>query len=390
MSRCYHDGALRASIDQMLPRADQIELADHLAHCPICQTRLDALHALHTTTMALLGPSAAPSDPQAAWQRFTARHSLHAPTQSVQRRSTFGGIPMTTSFRTWFSMRRPLVAGVSALALALCLLAVPPVRAAADHLLQVFRVQQVMFLPFSEERANDLDQLETKESPFVSVEAADEDWKPQRVSGPAEAETAIGYPLHQPTVFPIDPSQREFKVRGSNTLQFEVDVAVLREALMLLGINDVTLPDALGEGPVRVDMPAHAVTTYRHDDNDTGYSLTLFQGQSPEITLPDGVDMAQLGKAMLRVYGMSPVEAEAMSQQIDWNSTLVVPFPTDLGNDEAARQVAVNGANGLLISDNDPSRSQALYWQDGDRFYVLTSSGVITPDALIAIAESIR
>lgn len=297
---------------------------------------------------------------------------------------------MQTINRWWAHPRRPVLAGALTLVLALNLLWLPPVRAAADQLLQVFRVQQVVFLPFSEERVNDLDQLDQIQgSPFLNIEATDEDWDLQTVSGPAEAEAALGYPLRQPTAFPIDPTTREFSVRGSNTIQLEVDVPMLREALTLLGITDVTLPDALGDAPVRVDMPAHAVTSYGRDDNDTGYSLTLFQGQSPEITLPDGVDMAQLGKAMLRVYGMNPVEAEAMSQQIDWSSTLVVPFPTDLG-EESAEQVVVNGANGLLIKDNDPSGTQGLYWQQGDRFYVLTSSGVITRDALIAIAESIR
>jgi anti-sigma factor RsiW len=387
MSPCPDDGVLRAHLDRELPSHDAHALARHLADCDRCATRLAELRAMQATASALLHVSATSPDAQAAWQRFQTIQTRQRAEQvrAVQGRSNF----MQTFNRWWAHPRRPVLAGALTLLLALNLLWLPPVRAAADQLLQVFRVQQVVFLPFSEERANDIDQLETKESPFVDIQVADEDWDPQIVSGPAEAEDAIGYPLHQPAVFPIEPTKREFKVRGSNTIQFQVDVPVLREALMLLGINDVTLPDALGEAPVRVDMPAHAVTTYRHDDNDTGYSLTLFQGQSPEITLPDGVDIAQLGKAMLRVYGMNPVEAEAMSQQIDWSSTLVVPFPTDLG-EESAQQVSVNGANGLLIRDNDPSGTQGLYWQDGGRFYVLTGSGVITPDALIAIAESVR
>ena len=74
----------------------------------------------------------------------------------------------------------------------------------------------------------------------------------------------------------------------------------------LLGIDDVSLPDALGAAPITVDVPAFVETRY-HGAN---YELTLHQGHSPSVTLPDGVDLAQLGKAALRLLGMDADQAE--------------------------------------------------------------------------------
>ena len=76
------------------------------------------------------------------------------------------------------------------------------------------------------------------------------------------------------------------------------------------------------------------------------YEMTLFQTRSPVVTLPDGVDLSQLGKAALRLLGMEPAAAEAASRQIDWNSTLIFPFPADTNN---IRQLTIGDTSGLLV-----------------------------------------
>ncbi|KPV47232.1 anti-sigma factor, partial [Kouleothrix aurantiaca] len=171
---------------------------------------------------------------------------------------------------------------------------------------------------------------------------------------------------------------------------FTVNVETARQLLSALDIRDVTLPDALGTAPIQVEMAPSASTEYV----GPGYALTLHQATSPSVTLPDGVDMAQLGYAALRVLGTAPEQAELLSRQINWNSTLLVPFPTDTNN---LRQVTVNGEPALLMT-NGPRNSQGgvIYWQQGGTIYILQGSNLSgmrdqeIADLLVRTAESVQ
>jgi hypothetical protein len=119
--------------------------------------------------------------------------------------------------------------------------------------------------------------------------------------------------------------------------------------------------------------------------------LQLIQGRAPLVNLPDGVDLRQLGRAALRVLGMAPEQADALSNQIDWSSTLLFPFPSDLSS---VRQVSINGAPGMLTTGGTRGgRTSQLYWQRGDHFYVLELEGVQSAEAvqiLVQAAESVK
>lgn len=83
-----------------------------------------------------------------------------------------------TSTRIW----RPWMGWAAALAVVLALLAFPPVRAVADQLLNVFRVQNVVFVPVTSERMEQLQQLNfDKEMLFLSP--------PKQTSGSSEMRT---------------------------------------------------------------------------------------------------------------------------------------------------------------------------------------------------------
>ncbi len=291
---------------------------------------------------------------------------------------------MLTPARWLNRPRRLIFAGFAVVAL-LALLFLPPVRAAADQLLQIFRVQKVMFVPTSMDRIRELEQLQFDpqnlfmgEPKLVNTPAP-----PRPASSAAEASAAAGFAVEEPALFPGATTGKEFVVNDRHVVQVEVDVDASRQLLGLLGVDDVEIPDALGAAPIVADVPPAVETTY----HGSGFTLKLFQGRSPDVNLPDGVDLAQLGKAGLRVLGMDPVRAEALSRQIDWSSTLVFPFPADLSE---VRQVSVGGTDGLLVggSGDGPARWH-LYWQRGDRFYILDGEGV-NEGEMIAVAESVQ
>ncbi|GIW01753.1 anti-sigma factor [Roseiflexus sp.] len=381
MTKCYDDGALRAGLDGELPAEALRAQHEHLAACPECRARRAALKSLADQASLLL--NAAPPDVPVALAALRQHLDHERPAsgggrsshpQSLQR-----SIPMTST-RVW----RPWMGWAAALAVVIALLAFPPVRAIADQLLNVFRIQNVVFVPVTGERIEQLQQLNFDEQTLFIAPPKQTGGSSEvrAVASLSEAAALVGFTPAQP-VLPRPSSSAEFAVTDRATFEFQVNVESARELLRLAGVNDVTLPDALGAAPIVAEMSPAVSARYVGD----GYEAMLVQGVSPQVTLPDGVEMQQLGYAALRMLGMEPRQAATLAAQIDWRTTLVFPFPADINS---LRQVTVGGSPGLLVSgEHDGERYQSLYWQRGERFYVLSGSG-LTVETFLTMAESVR
>jgi len=389
MTNCYDEGRLRAYLDGELPPPERAALGAHLAGCAACRDQLGRQRALAARVRSLLpAPPAAP-DPGAALAQLRViaaqtTRNVPASQSSNLRRSKF---MLSNSFRSGRS--RSLLAALALVVAVVGLLALPPLRAAADELLSIFRVQKLVFVPVSRERIDQLNQLNfDKDTLFVAKPTVGQSAPPRTVASAAEAASAIGGAVGQPSAFPSAPLSSEFKVSSPSTMQFQVNVAAARRLLELMGIDDVSIPDALGASPIAVDVPAFVQAHYQ----GANYDMTLHQGHSPSVTLPDGVDLSQLGKAALRLLGMPAADAEVASRTINWNNTLLFPFPA---NTDDIRQVTVGGENALLVSGGRRgNQHRQLYWQHGDTFYMLEASGSLGEvdmiAAMVAAAESIQ
>jgi hypothetical protein len=395
MTHCYDEGRLRAYLDNELPPAEHEAVRAHLSGCAGCRDAANTLRVQVGQVERLLAQPVGVPDPQQAWNRL--QETL--PTSEQHARPHLAAVPprgdmtpvwrktVQNKFRSWSAPYRRLAAAVALVAVVAGLLALPPVRAAADQFLNIFRVQQVLFVPISSERIDQLQDLDFDGATLLmgEPEMIDEPAEPYAVDTVAAAEQAVGYTLDQPSAFPPDAELEEIQVMESGTAQFQVNVETARQLLELLEIDDVTLPDELGEQPITVSIPAHAMLRYEGEN----YALSLHQSPGPEVALPEGVDLAQLGKAALRVLGMDEQQAETLSQDIDWSSTLVFPFPSDL---DSIRQVTVGDTQGLLTNgeNSEGTRVWQLYWQQGDRLYVLFGEGRLGQDDMVLAAESVR
>jgi anti-sigma factor RsiW len=374
---CHDPGLLRAYLDDALPPAVRAEVAAHLAHCTPCRESLSTLRTSAAQVSALLGPPATLADPAAAFARLRGRidpQSLPTP-----RRTTMQA-------QRWLPARRSWLGTVGAALAIISLLIFPPIRAAADELLQVFRVREVVFFPVDPARLSQLEDLdEALPTLFASEPTVVNDPAPPRdVESVDEATRAVGFPVRAPSALPEAPAERRITVRDRAVLSMQVDVDALRQLLAVAGIDDVALPDALGDEPITVDVRPWAAQRYAGQ----GWSVELYQGHSPDVTLPDGVDLATLGRTGLRVLGMSEAEAETVSRRIDWTSTLVVPIPPQV---QDVRSVTVNNHDGLLVgASEEGGQSWLLYWQEGDLFYILEADGAISDAQVLAAANSLR
>lgn len=392
MTTCYDEGMLRAYLDNELPVAERDAVAAHLAACGGCQSTYDELRVQSAQLKTMLAEQVALPDVQTALNRM--KESTGRTNGRVQE--PLAALATHDEWRKHMSNKnnwlsggyRKLFAGLAVLVVMITLLALPPVRALADQLLQVFRVQEVMFVPVSSERMEQLENLDMdgKSLFMAEPEVINEPGEPQEVASAAEAADVVGYAVKAPAVFPSAPISTSMAVKDRATLKFQVNVETSQQLLAMMDINDVTIPEALGDEPIMVDVPSSVQAQYAGED----YELMLFQGRSPEVTMPEGVDMSTLGKAALRLLGVEANQAEALSQEVDWSSTLIVPFPSDL---ETIRQVTVGDAKGLLTHSghyHDGKMYKQLYWQSGDHFYVLMSEGRISNDEIIAAANSVQ
>jgi hypothetical protein len=290
---------------------------------------------------------------------------------------------------------RPAFAAAGALAGLVVLFSFPAVRAAAQDFLDLFRVQRFVAVPVDPARAEQLRSgkvgLETLLSD--SVEELTPRSEPRAVDSPERAAAATGIPILVPTyVFNVNDAPQIF-VEGEHAARITADAERLRGLLDALGITDVEVPAALDGAQITVRVPAAVQMRYRRGD---AWVATFTQARSPEVDLPAGVNLAELGEIGLRVAGLSAAEAHEFARKIDWHSTLLVPVPANAGS---FTEVNVHGTTGLLISvdsskvspearERGESPRTILLWSENGMIYALAST--MHPVDTIEMANSLR
>lgn len=416
MSECIDEGLLRT----YLPAAGDMDpgqwerVERHLHACPACREQLAQLRGTEAKVsahLASLAPEHA-TDKAAAWQTMQAalaqeRFVPGNVAKAAGRRPDFTPrpgnlpnrrIPMQTIATPRAGVRRALFSGLAA-TLVLTSLAFPSVRAAADQILQTFRAQSAVFVGVDARRIDQILAMNVNPSSLFlgPPEVSAGTMQSMMVADYQEAAGIVGFTPERVNALPGDMLSEETSVLTGGNVSVTVDLGHLQEVISALNINDVSLPKELGAEPIKADILPSTYTKYTGSD----YILYLAQGRSPTVHMPPGVELSQLGKAGLRVLGMNEIEADKLSKQIDWSTTLVVPFPAGVSG---FKQVQVGNSPGLLVQSSPgalptlgdelgpvPPGYQLLYWQQGDHFYVLAGTGTAAGEnALLQAANSVK
>lgn len=287
--------------------------------------------------------------------------------------------------------QRWLVAGLAAAALAVAF-TFPTVRAAAQQMLDVFRVRDFAVVQVDAARIQQLENRHLDPSAVLGgkVETVHDGGPPQRFASVDAAIGAAGFTPARPTLLPAALAPESVFVTGAATVRMTVDEAKLRTLLESLDVRDLALPPGLDQAPIEVRRPTVVVQTFagpRHR------RVALVQCASPEVSLPRGLDLARLGEIGMRVLGVAPAEAHRIATSIDWRSTLVVPV---MSSATRFQQLDVNGARGLLLEttqtqtpggpDRGPGR--VLLWTHDNRVYAVM--GDLESLDIVQIAQSVH
>lgn len=387
---------LRAYLDSALPPAEQTAAASHVATCAGCAEQARTLEARATFVRDRLA-SVAPAPQEAARAAPAALKTLH----HRQRKES---LPM---FKSLVQRRSVWITAAAVLALALSF-SFAPVRTFAGQFLGLFRVQQIAVLPLDMARLESLyddptlsdllnqlfaDSVNITKEPGDSVTAA----------SAAEASALAGFTVRELGGANGAPA---FSVNDSAAFSAVIDRPRAQAIIDESGRTDLQLPESVDGATITVDVPksvsvAYGCPTIELSDDEVGFGndgprnvrelrdcVLLGQIPSPSVETPPNLDMIQLAELGLQFTGMTPEEARAFSESVDWTSTLVVPIPT---NATVYEQVAVDGVTGTLVyrdaGEAGPQRYTLMWVKDGI-VYALSAFG--TTEAAIALANTIQ
>jgi hypothetical protein len=277
---------------------------------------------------------------------------------------------------------RPAFAGVAALAAVAVALSVPTVRASARSLLEIFRVKRFAAVPVDMSRLERLHDQELDLKTLVSdnLQVLKDPGAPVAVADVAAAAGKVGFEIAQLAELPQDCALSEVRVTGQGAFKATLDTDRLEQLANALGVTDVEIPRQLNGASVAIQTSPTVMLRYTRGKDD----FRLFQGLSPQVALPEGIDVRQLGVIGLQLAGMSAEEAQLFAGKVDWRTTLLVPVPA-MGGD--FRDVAVGDAQGLLVTVRPQRRAggdgqrptprwhSVLLWSKGERLFALQGPG---------------
>ncbi|MBI4674852.1 MAG: hypothetical protein HY741_24690 [Chloroflexi bacterium] len=265
----------------------------------------------------------------------------------------------------------PALLAASVIIAAVLVLTFPPAQALAQDFLNLFRVKKFAAITIDPARVNQLENanLDMEKLFADNVQILKEPGKPVKVASAQEAGKRAGFDLAIPSTLP-QGAKLEAYVQGEGSTVLTVDTEKAQSILDTLGVNDVQIPAQLNGAKITVTKHAAVVLHYTLKKG----AVTFMQAPSPEVNLPPGVNLAQLGEIALRVLGLSKQEAHDFAQKVDWSSTFLVPIPADAGE---VRQVSVNGAEGLMITSNGAAKNQRGPLARGDAVILWASNGMV-------------
>ncbi len=290
--------------------------------------------------------------------------------------------------RIFASKYRPAWAAFVIITVLAISISFPQVQAIATSFLGLFRVEQIEAV----EVGISLDDLPSEmEQHFVALDnlladqlIVENGSEPVEVDSLAAASEIAGFAVRAPGE--LAGKDQHIMVQNETSVRLIIDRARWQSIIDSMGY-DFEIPKSADGAEVKFNIPNSVVTGYgdcalnaaneieiEKGPSDTLSDCTiLLQSEAPEIEAPPGLDINQAGQVMLQIMGMSPEEAAAFSERVDWATTLVVPVPQ--GADY--RSVSVDGVDGVLLEDTYAGGNArfTMFWVKDGMFYALSGDG---------------
>jgi len=174
-----------------------------------------------------------------------------------------------------------------------------------------------------------------------------------------------------PSVNVVEPTAIEFTLKAEN----------VNEIMKSYGATKL-LPANIDGKTFKVDFASQVTMNYSINNKP----ITIMETKSPEITVPDDVDIDAVYNAVVEM----PIIPQRLQSQLksmkDWKSTLYIPVI-----ESEMTEVSINGAKGYMSKDygnSEEGSESAVIWYEKGIIYVV--SGQVDSEELLKIAKSVK
>ena len=407
-----NQGVLRGYLDGELDSGRLSAVEQHLKSCNVCSGELATLrsHAARVREGLDQLPEFPDLDNSAmAWSAFQ------------QKRESW----MDSRQSRWTLWQKfSLAGGCVGVAVIVLVLTVAPVRAWAESLLAIFRVERFTVLEINPAalKNNGLqnNQLLNQAIGRVlsdEVTVTQKPQKPQLIADPATVSKVAGFPVQ------LLPGQTpsSLLLESGAGMNMKLNRDRIQSILDEAGRSDLRIPESVDGAIVGVRVPAGVMAFYgncgdvasrvmaqavtgpgatkeqsivvhvggadkpvpeaggnqaRRGRLNAGDAtcVSLFELPSPIVSAPQEIDPAQIAQIALQFLGMNANDAVSFTQTVDWTSTLVLPV---VRGESKYEQVRVNGNDGALLRSANQRESDhfSLMWVDNGIVFALNGTG---------------
>jgi hypothetical protein len=277
---------------------------------------------------------------------------------------------------------RKFVTAACAVLLVTACITVEPVKAAITSALSIFRVENVKGITIT---LADMQEIQNKLSSGQGEISLDKmgsikmEGGQKRTSSQEDvkklSDIAVTFPSAlsgtTPTINVVEPRSVDFTLNAKN----------VNEIMKTYGASKL-LPDNIDGKTFKIDFTSIVSINYPIN----GKSIEIIQTKSPQITVPEGVNVDEVYSAVVEM----PIIPQNLQSQLksikDWKNTLYIPVV-----ESKATEVDINGAKGYIATDKNNSEStpktQVIWFNKG---IIYSVSGEIDSNEILNIARSMR
>ncbi|MCC8437602.1 zf-HC2 domain-containing protein [Brevibacillus sp. M2.1A] len=390
--KCADTGFIQAFLDGECSSKESKQFLLHLEYCETCRTRFDELSALDSWTgekmeHAFSERNNVKVNTEAAWQRFSQSIEKTTDTYVRERQMTTNRATIRRSWNQMNKQTKRWVTGASAAAVLAVSLSFPQVQAAANDFLSIFRMDKVEFVKVTQEDMQELEQwiangnvgeMELNGIGKIWIDENDQEKLEQRNQYYNSKEAAVKAGVKLPAL-PKDVTVDSVDVNSPYTMHMEIDADRANKLLGQLQV-EARFDEKLSGKRFSLKIPQMQNVRMAAGKESYGYSVM----DAPELSAPEGVDLAQLRETILALPFIPDQVKKQMISIEDWQHTLPVPYMAD--GESKMKEVKVNGQNGMLITGKYNSH---LMWQQDGQIHMLEGSEK-NADGLLDFANQLK
>lgn len=288
------------------------------------------------------------------------------------RSSAYELIKNNENSRRFFNMNKKYRRwGAVAASLVICggLLFTDPVRAMADDILKMFRLQEITSISISQSDINELDRLfrdgngskDIKNIGKVEVSSEEKEVSIENPKSADEIKRALGIDkiIKAPQNFEYKYARKSPKV----DITMKLDVDKTNDFLTALG-EKTNLPKELDQKPFIIHVSDAVSYSISNKNNNEKY-IHISQMTAPVVEIPKDIDEREVIKTLFSMNFLPQNLKEQFMDIDNLTSTIPIPYNPETQNKE---EISINGEKAIIVEDKN-GKYLNICFKEGETIY---------------------